>query len=75
MNLEDLNRTLQANYINPALPGSFSGFESFFRSLVERGVVKKREKRLVREWMKGNSTYTKHRPARTQSIDQHVHKA
>ena len=49
-------------YIN--LPGSFAGFESFFRSLKERGVVVQEDKRRARDWMKGNSTYTKHRYAR-----------
>ena len=49
---------------NPAVPGSFSGFESFYRSLLERGEVNQREKCQVKEWMKGNGTYTKHRPAR-----------
>ena len=43
MNQDDLAQKLQANYVNPALPGSFSGFESFFRSLLERGVVHQEE--------------------------------
>ena len=58
------HRTLLENYVTPNLPGSFAGFESFFRSLKERGVVVQEDKRRVREWMKGNSTYTKHRYAR-----------
>ena len=64
MNREPLATRLQRNYVNPSLPGSFSGFESFYRSLLERGVVTVEEKRAIKEWMKGNSTYTKHRPAR-----------
>ena len=59
---EELAKTLQTNYVNPALPGSFSGFASFYRSLRERRAVRAREKRQVYEWMKGNITYTKHRP-------------
>jgi hypothetical protein len=58
------NRTLLENYVTPNLPGSFAGFESFFRSLKERGVVVQEDKRRVKEWMKGYSTYTKHRYAR-----------
>jgi hypothetical protein len=58
------HRTLLENYVTPNLPGSFAGFESFFRSLKERGVVVQEDKRRVKEWMKGNSTYTKHRYAR-----------
>ena len=64
MNQEELAKTLQENYVNPALPGSFSGFASFYRSLRERRAIRAREKSQVYEWMKGNSTYTKHRPAR-----------
>jgi len=64
MNQEELAKTLQENYVNPALPGSFSGFSSFYRSLRERRAIGSREKTKVFEWMKGNSTYTKHRPAR-----------
>lgn len=58
------HRTLQENYVTPNLPGSFAGFESFFRSLKERGVALQEDKHRVKEWMKGNSSYTKHRPAR-----------
>jgi hypothetical protein len=58
------HRTLLENYVTPNLPGSFAGFERFFRSLKERGVVVQEDKRRVKEWMKGNSTYTKHRYAR-----------
>jgi hypothetical protein len=64
MNLD--HRTLSENYVTPNLPGSFAGFESFFCSLNERGVVVHEDKRRVREWMKGNSTYTKHQYARRQ---------
>jgi hypothetical protein len=58
------NRTLLENYVTPYLPGSFARFESFFRSLKERGVVMQEDNRRVREWIKGNSKYTKHRYAR-----------
>jgi hypothetical protein len=56
------HKTLLENYVTSNLPGSFAGFESFFRSLKERGEVVQ-DKRRVRECMKGNSTYTKHRYA------------
>jgi hypothetical protein len=58
------HRTLLENYVTPNLPGSFARFESFFRSLKERGVVVQEDKRRVRKWMKGNSTFRKHRYAR-----------
>jgi hypothetical protein len=51
------------NYV--ALQGSFAGFESFFRSLKERGVVVQEDKRRITEWMKGNNTNTKYRYARS----------
>jgi hypothetical protein len=35
------------NYVT--LPGSFAGFESFFRSLKERGVVVQEDKRRITE--------------------------
>jgi hypothetical protein len=42
------HRTLLENYVTPNLPGSLTGFESFFRSLKERGVVVKEDKRSKR---------------------------
>jgi hypothetical protein len=65
-------RTLLENYVTPNLPGSFAGFESFFRSLKERGEVVQEDKRRVRELMKGNSTYTKHRYARRRFLKNKV---
>ena len=44
-------------------PGSFAGFECFFRSLKERCVTFQGDKHRVKEWIIGNKT-TKHRPAR-----------
>jgi hypothetical protein len=48
------HRTLLENYVTANLPGSFAGFGSFFRSLKELVVVVQKDKRRVREWMKGN---------------------
>jgi hypothetical protein len=58
------HRTRLENYVTPNLPGSIAGFESYFLLLRERGVVVQEDKRRLREWMKGSSTYTKHRYAR-----------
>jgi hypothetical protein len=55
------HRTLLGNYVDLNLPGSFAGF---FRSFKEQRVVVQEKKRRLREWMKGNSTYTNHRYAR-----------
>jgi hypothetical protein len=46
------HRSLLEIYVTPNLPGSFAGFESFFRSLKEREVVVQEDKRRVRNWMK-----------------------
>jgi hypothetical protein len=43
------HRILLENYVTPKVPGSFAGFESFFRSLKERGVVVQEDKRRERE--------------------------
>jgi hypothetical protein len=46
--------------------GAFTGFESFFCSLVERGTsrVRKHQYKEAKECAKGYGTYTKHSPAR-----------
>jgi len=66
MNLprERLHQILRENYVIPNQAGAFSGFESFFRSLVERGLVRRHQYKEAKEWAKGNGTYTKHYPAR-----------
>jgi hypothetical protein len=69
LNIEYITRPQESleNYpkITPNQPGSFTGFEFFFqRSLPERGVEVQEDKKLVRDWMRVNSTFSKHRYAR-----------
>ncbi len=66
MNLprERLHQILLENYVIPNQAGAFSGFESFFRSLVDRGLVRRHQHKEAKEWAKGNGTYTQHYPAR-----------
>ena len=54
-------KEIMDQYINPSLPGSLSGLESFFRVLKKRKVnVTKKQ---LKVWMMENDTYTLHKPA------------
>ena len=49
-------------YANPSQPGSYSGLETFFRALKNKGInVEKKE---VKEWLMSQNAYTLHKPLR-----------
>jgi len=50
-------------YYNPQSQGSFSGPEGVFRAAREQG-HKKINRKQVKDWLKKQETYTRHRPAR-----------
>ena len=56
------DQEIKAQYVNPSLPGSFSGFESFSRALRNRGVFV--GKKRLKNWIQSQPTYTKHHPIR-----------
>ncbi len=53
---------LMQEYVNPGLPGSFSGFGTFSRALKSRGIALKEKE--LKKWMQSQTTYTVHRPKR-----------
>ena len=53
---------LKQQYVNPALPGSYSGYGSFSRALKSRGIVLKEKE--LKEWLQSQPVYTIHRPKR-----------
>ena len=53
---------LKQQYVNPALPGSYSGYGTFSRALKSRGIVLKEKE--LKEWLQSQPVYTIHRPKR-----------
>ncbi len=55
---------LELKYNDPSFPGAFSGITKFRRGLDARGVEPLPKKREVKEFLKGQNSYTLHYPAR-----------
>lgn len=55
-----MNKILTNNYYNPTIPGSYSGLETFYKSIKERGI--KLEKEKIKNWLEKQPTYAHHYP-------------
>jgi hypothetical protein len=54
-----MNKILEQSYIDPSFPGSYSGANSFIKSIKENNKIPSKK---IKKWLQEQETYTLHKP-------------